>query len=166
MQKNNSYIILGIDPGYAITGWAILESQGQKLQLIDCGAITSDKNEIHANRLKNINQELDKIIKQYQPKILAVEELFFFKNLKTALKVAEARGVILMTAIQHDLVIREFTPLQVKQAVVGYGRADKNQIQQMIKVILKMTEKIKLDDTADAVAIAITCAHGGIATGK
>ncbi len=151
--------ILGIDPGYAITGWAILEKQGQKLKLIANGAITSTKEKEHAERLKILSEELEKIIKRYQPDILAVEELFFFKNLKTAIKVAEARGVVLMTVIKHNLKIYEFTPLQIKQALVGYGRAEKNQIQQMVKVILGLKNIPQPDDAADAAAVAITCAH-------
>jgi len=149
-------IILGVDPGYAITGWAVLEKNGQQLRLLDSGAITSHKSLAHAERLNVLRQELDKIIKKTNPQILSLEKLFFFKNLKTALKVAEARGVILMTALENNLEIKEFTPLQIKQALVGYGRAEKKQIQQMVKIILNLKEKIKLDDIADAVAAAIT----------
>lgn len=151
--------ILGIDPGYARAGWAILERNNQKLSLIKHGCIETVKETEHAERLKILNIELNKIIKKYKPQILAIEDLFFFKNLKTAIKVAEARGVILMTGINNNLKIKEFTPLQIKQALTGYGRADKNQIQQMVKMILKLKQIPKPDDAADAVAVAITCAN-------
>jgi len=151
--------ILGIDPGYARAGWSILEKTGQKLGLIKFGCIETPKDMEHAERLKFLNKELEKIIKKYQPEVLAVEDLFFFKNLKTAIKVAEARGVILMTAFNNKLIIKEYTPLQIKQALTGYGRADKNQIQQMVKMILNLKQIPKPDDAADAVAVAITCAN-------
>ena len=151
--------ILGIDPGVAIVGYGILEDNNKTLQLITSGCIlTSPKNK-HPERLAAIAQGLKKIIKKYKPDILAVEELFFCKNVKTALKVGEARGVILTTAMENNLPIYEYTPLQVKQAITGYGRADKNQIQQMVKVILNLSETIKPNDAADALAVAITCAH-------
>ncbi len=151
--------ILGVDPGYALAGWGILAKDGQKLKLIKYGCLTTSAKMSHAERLKKLHEELDKIIKKYKPDILAVEELFFFKNLKTALKVAEARGVILMTAMEHNLEIKEYTPLQVKQALVGYGRAEKKQIQAMVKVILSLKQAPEPDDAADAVAVSIICAH-------
>lgn len=156
---NKKITILGIDPGYAITGWAILEKRGHGLKLVKYGCITTHSKVPHAERLKKLHRELQKIIKKYQPDVLALEELFFFKNLKTALKVAEARGVILMTAIEHDLEIKEHTPLQVKQALVGYGRAEKKQIQEMVKVILNLKTIPQPDDAADAIAVSICCAH-------
>ena len=129
------------------------------LDLIKYGCIETTKETEHAERLKILNTDLNKIIKKYKPQILGIEDLFFFKNLKTAIKVAEARGVILMTGIENNLKIYEFTPLQIKQALTGYGRADKNQIQQMVKMILKLKTIPKPDDAADAVAVAITCAN-------
>ena len=157
MQK--AITILGVDPGYARAGWAIIEKQGQKLKLVKFGCIETPAKTEHAERLKTLNNDLKRIIKEYKPEVLAVENLFFFKNLKTAIKVAEARGVILVTAIEGGLKIKEFTPLQIKQALVGYGRAEKKQIQQMVKMILGLKEIPKPDDAADAVAAAITCAH-------
>lgn len=151
--------ILGIDPGVAIVGYGIIEEKNKKLGLIAQGCILTKASDPHPERLRQIARELSKIIKQYQPDILAIEELFFCKNVKTALKVGEARGVILALAMQMGLLIREFTPLQVKQALTGYGRADKNQIQQMVKVILELKNIIKSDDAADAAAVAICCAH-------
>lgn len=159
MKDKKTQIILGIDPGYARAGWSILEKSGQNLKLAKYGCIETPKGMEHAERLKFLNSELEKIIKKYKPEILAIEDLFFFKNLKTAIKVAEARGVILMTAFNNKLIIKEYTPLQIKQALVGYGRADKNQIQQMVKMILRLKDVPKPDDAADAVAVAITCAN-------
>ncbi|MDD5290150.1 MAG: crossover junction endodeoxyribonuclease RuvC [Patescibacteria group bacterium] len=152
-------IILGIDPGYAITGWAILEKKGAKLIPLDYGAIETMSGLPHAERLLILHQALQKIIKKFKPELLSVEELFFFKNLKTAIKVAEARGVILAVAAEAGLKILEITPLQIKQALVGYGRAEKKQVQQMVKVILGLKEIPEPDDAADALAAAITGAN-------
>lgn len=152
-------IILGIDPGYARAGWGVISAEKNQVNFIDTGCLETPKNMMHAERLQNLSLALDKIIDKYHPKILAIEELFFFKNLKTAIKVAESRGIILAKAFEHHLTIYEFTPLQIKQAITGYGRADKNQIQQMVKIILKQSKIIKPDDAADAIAVAITCAH-------
>ncbi|MFH1610320.1 MAG: crossover junction endodeoxyribonuclease RuvC [Patescibacteria group bacterium] len=159
MPDKKPKTILGIDPGYARAGWSILESSGQNLKLIDCGCLETTKETQHATRLKFLHTELNKIIRKYKPEILSVEDLFFFKNLKTAIKVAEARGVILITAIENDLEIKEFTPLQIKQALVGYGRAEKKQIQQMVKMILNLEKIPQPDDAADAIAVAITCVN-------
>lgn len=150
--------ILGIDPGYAIAGWGVVSKEKHSLKFIGAGCIVTPKEMPHAERLRYLSEQVEKLIKQYHPAVLAVEELFFFKNLKTALKVAEARGVILAMAMKHTLVIKEFTPLQIKQAVTSYGRADKTQMQKMVKVILNLPAIIRPDDAADAVAAAITCA--------
>ncbi len=152
-------IILGIDPGVAIVGYGIIEAKNNKLKLVGYGCILTKAGQQHATRLAEISKQFKKIIKTYQPDILAIEELFFCKNVKTALKVGEARGIILAQAMQAGLPIYEYTPLQVKQALTGYGRADKNQIQQMVKIILGLKQIPKPDDAADAVAVAITCAH-------
>ncbi len=152
-------VILGIDPGVAIVGYGLIENRQNKLRLITYGCIYTAAQKQHAQRLAEISQQFKKIIKDYQPDILAIEELFFCKNVKTALKVGEARGIILSQAMQAKLPIYEYTPLQVKQAMTGYGRADKNQIQQMVKMVLGLKQIPKPDDAADAVAIAITCAH-------
>lgn len=152
-------IILGIDPGVAIVGYGLIKARANKLKLIDYGCVLTEAKKQHAQRLAEISEQFKKIIKDYQPNILAIEELFFCKNTKTALKVGEARGIILAQAMQANLPIYEYTPLQVKQAMTGYGRADKNQIQQMVKIILGLKQIPKPDDAADAVAVAITCAH-------
>lgn len=154
-------IILGIDPGFAITGYGIIEKTGKNnIKMIDYGCITTNSKENFSERLKIIHKELTEIIKKYDNlSLIAVEELFFCKNVKTALMVGQARGVILLTAIQAGISLKELTPLQVKQGITGYGKADKKQIQKMAQVILKLKEIPTPDDAADALAIAITAAN-------
>lgn len=152
-------IILGIDPGFAITGVGVLKKVGSEASYVAHGCIITDKGEDFPIRLKKINQELNKVIKKYKPDCVAIEDLFFYKNVKTAMKVGQARGVIMLTATQNNLSIYEYTPLQVKQALTGYGRADKNQIQQMVKIVFKLKEIPQPDDAADALAIALCCAN-------
>ena len=154
-------IILGIDPGTARTGFGIIKKtkDKNKLKTIDYGCITTDPALSDGKRLKIINDELNKLIKKYQPDILAVENVYFFKNLKTAMPVSQAKGVILLTAAKKKIPVYEFTPLQVKMTIVGYGRADKKQIQKMVKVLLNLKEVPRPDDAADALAIAICCAY-------
>lgn len=152
-------IILGIDPGIADTGYGVIRAEKQKLTCLDYGSIkTMAKTEL-ADRLEIISQELNKIIKKYQPDLTAVEELFFCKNVKTALIVGQARGVILLTAKQNKIPVVEFTPLQVKQAVSTYGRAEKIQVQKMVKLLLDLKEIPQSDDAADALAVAICAAN-------
>lgn len=150
-------IILGIDPGIADTGYGVIKKTGDHYSLVDYGSIKTPAKTDLSERLVSLHNELESIIKKYQPEIIGVEELFFAKNVKTAITVAHARGVILLTAKEQNCTVREFTPLQVKQALIGYGRADKNQIQQMIKTILKLKEIPRPDDAADALAIAVCC---------
>lgn len=152
-------IILGIDPGTAIVGYGIILKEKSKLSLVDYGCVTTDKILSQADRLGIIKKEIGKIMKKYDPQVMAIEELFFFKNLKTAIKVAEARGVLLVTGKEAGLHICEFTPLEVKIATVGYGRAEKVQVQKMVKAILNLKEIPKPDDAADALAIAICAAN-------
>lgn len=152
-------IILGIDPGVATTGFGVIKKTGGCLQVVDFGCIKTKPQTSFSKRLEEIHQQLKKLIRKYQPSIISVEDLFFCKNVKTALAVGQARGVVLLTAMQSKLPIYEYTPLQVKQAITSYGRADKLQIQNMVKVILKLTELPKPDDAADALAIAICCAN-------
>lgn len=151
--------ILGIDPGFAITGYSIVDYIGNKFNLETSGAILTEAKTSFPLRLERINKELDNIIKQYNPDAMAIEELFFNNNAKTAINVAQARGVILVTARQNNLNIYEYTPLQVKQAVTGYGRADKIQVQRMVKMILNTEKLPKLDDITDSMAMAICHAH-------
>ena len=152
-------IILGIDPGLATTGFGVVcEKQGE-VEYLSCGYIATAKNADLAQRLLVISKSLDKLIKQYQPGLVAVESIFFAQNRTTAIVVAQARGVILATSAKHNLPLVEYTPLQVKQALTGYGRADKKQIQKIVKSVLKLKDIPKPDDSADALAIAICAAH-------
>ncbi len=148
-------IILGIDPGLAIVGWAVIESYRGNTRPIAFGAITTPAHTEIEKRLLMIENDLDEVIEKYKPDEVAIEELFFNTNSTTAIAVAEARGVILLTAHKHGVKISEYTPLQVKQAVVGYGKAEKHQVIAMVTSILKLPKPPKPDDTADAVAIAL-----------
>lgn len=152
-------IILGIDPGTATTGYGLIEDKKGELKVVDYGCVCTKKSLAMPERLDLIAKGLKKIIKKYKPQAMAVENLFFFKNAKTAITVGQARGVILFIGKNEKLEVLEYTPLQVKQAVVGYGRADKNQIQQMVKAILNLKTAPKPDDAADALAVAICCAN-------
>ncbi len=152
-------IILGIDPGYAIVGYGAVRYDGNKFSVIEYGAITTDSSMDMFERLKSIHNDLNEIIERVKPDFMAIEELFFNSNQKTAINVAQARGVLLLSALNHGVEVFEYTPLQVKQAVAGYGRADKNQVQQMVKLLLNLDKVPKPDDTADAVAIAICHGH-------
>lgn len=154
-------IILGIDPGFAIVGYGIVEYSGNKFKTIDYGAITTNNKITFPERLKIVYDELTDIIEKYKPDCIAIEELFFNKNVKTAINVGQARGVILLSAINSGAEVYEYTPLQIKQGVVGYGRAEKKQVQEMVKVILNLKAAPKPDDTADALAVAICHAHSG-----
>lgn len=151
--------ILGIDPGLAIVGWAVLESEQGSLRPIAFGAITTPAHTDIEERLLTIRRDLECVIDKYEPSEMAIEELFFNTNITTGIAVAEARGVILCTAHERGVKISEYTPLQVKQAVVGYGRAEKQQVIAMVTSILKLKSPPKPDDTADAVAIAICHAN-------
>ena len=152
-------IILGVDPGTAITGYGVLQSDGDALQMIAYGAITTPADWKMPQRLQHIYAELTALIAQHQPTDAAVEKLFFSKNVRTALSVGQARGVVLLAAAQAGLTIHEYTPLEVKQAVVGYGRAEKEQVQQMVRMLLQLDHAPQPDDAADALAIAICHAH-------
>lgn len=152
-------IILGIDPGFAITGYGIVKYEGNRFSVIDYGAITTKAGADFSGRLLTINEALVSLIKKYKPDAVSVEELFFNKNIKTALSAAHGRGVALLAAAASGVNVYEYTPLQVKQAVVGYGRAEKGQIQQMVKVILNLSEIPKPDDVADALAVAVCHGH-------
>ena len=148
-------IILGIDPGLAIVGWGVIESVNGRMRPIAYGAITTPAHTDVEARLLMIQNDLESIIEKYKPDEMAVEELFFNTNITTAIAVAEARGVVLCTAHKLGVKISEYTPLQVKQAVVGYGKAEKHQVISMVTTILKLPSPPTPDDTADAVAIAI-----------
>ena len=151
--------ILGIDPGFAKTGYSIIDYQGNKFKLIDSGAVTTKAGESFPLRLTKIYDDLSMIIDEYKPDAISVEELFFNNNVKTAINVAQARGVVLVVGCQKQIPTYEYTPLQIKQAVAGYGRADKIQVQKMVKAILNVEKLPKLDDTTDSMAAAICHAH-------
>ncbi len=153
-------IILGIDPGYAIVGYGVIEKNdiGQ-IRVLDYGAINTPKDEDFPVRLAMIQDGMMALIKKYKPNSVAVEELFFNQNITTGIAVAEARGVILCTAIQNVPNLFEFTPIQIKQSITGYGKADKKQVQLMTKSILNLKTMPKPDDAADALAVALCLAQ-------
>ena len=158
-------IILGVDPGTASTGFGIIKQTKskkggkEKLQCLCCGLIKTEPSFSAGDRLKKINSELNGLINKYKPSVLAVENIFFFKNLKTALPVSQAKGVILLTAAKKNIPVYEFTPLQVKINITGYGRAEKKQVQKMTKTLLDLKEIPSPDDVADALATAICCVN-------
>ena len=151
--------VLGIDPGFAITGYGIIDYEGNKFKLLESGAVTTEAGVSFPLRISKIYDDLTMLINKYNPDALSIEELFFNKNVKTAISVAHGRGAVLIAASKNNIPVYEYTPLQVKQAVVGYGRADKIQVQQMVKAILNLEKVPKLDDITDAMAIAICHAH-------
>jgi crossover junction endodeoxyribonuclease RuvC len=153
--KQASEIILGIDPGFGRIGWGVIIQDKSDWQVVNYGCIETDMKDKFIDRLAELHSKIKKIIKKYKPTRMAVEDLFFFKNLKTAIKVGQARGVILLTGVESGLLIDEFTPLQVKQAITGYGRAEKPQMQKMAQMILGLKQPIKSDDAADALAVAL-----------
>lgn len=155
MKKEKETIILGLDPGTATTGWGVIREERKAPFLVAFGCIETSKNKSTMERLKEIADDLEEILRKYQPDEVAVEDLFFFKNLKTAIKVAQARGVLLLLATRQKCAVYEYTPLQIKQALTGYGRADKMQVQLMVKQILKIKTIPRPDDAADALAVAL-----------
>lgn len=154
-------VILGIDPGIAIVGWGVLEYSGTKFKVLGYGSIQTPSTLSTEDRLCVIFRELKEIILKYKPEHMAIEELFWNTNQKTGIRVSEARGVILLCGRISGLKIHEYTPLQVKQAVVGYGRAEKKQVISMVTMLLGLEKPPKPDDTADALAIAICHGHSG-----
>ena len=148
--------IIGIDPGTGILGFGVIEVTKGKAQLVDAGVIRTPVKEDDAVRLQTIFEEITDIIVETKPQEMSVEKLFFAQNVTTAMTVAQARGVVLLAGKQANLAIYEYTPLQIKQAITGYGRAEKKQIQEMVRVILQLKEVPKPDDCADALAAALT----------
>lgn len=149
-------IVLGIDPGIGRCGWGVIEIKSSKIKAHGYGCIETSPKTIVQDRLKQIHHEISKIIKTYKPDVLAIEEIFFAANAKTAFVVGEARGVILLTAAQNKVNVSTYTPLQVKMALTGYGRTEKKELGEVVKTLLKLKEVPKPDDTADGLAIAIT----------
>jgi len=155
LQKNDSQIIIGIDPGIADTGFGIIKKTGSDLKLIAYGSIKTNKKNDLGKRLLELEKHLKTLLKKYQPNRAVIEKLFFCNNQKTALTVGQARGVIILTVEKEQIPIIELTPLQVKQGITGYGKAEKKQIQQIVKMILKLKKIPQPDDASDALAMAI-----------
>ncbi|MBQ3602774.1 MAG: crossover junction endodeoxyribonuclease RuvC [Clostridia bacterium] len=151
--------ILGIDPGYAIVGYGIVDYEANHFKVVDFGAVTTQAHTPFDLRLQTIYNGLSCLIEKYKPDAMSIEKLYFNTNTTTAIDVAQARGVIVLAAAQGGLDISEYTPLQVKQSVVGYGRAEKKQVQEMTRLMLNLQSVPKPDDTADALALAICHAH-------
>ncbi len=156
-QEKKGVRVIGIDPGYGRVGWGIIEGASQNWKHVAHGCIETKPNAPLVPRLAQIARELQIIVDKYKPDCSAVEELFFYKNVTTAIQVAQARGVILLILHNSKLPVDEFTPLQIKQAVTGYGKADKKQVQKMIQFMLELKEIPKPDDAADALAVALSC---------
>lgn len=147
--------ILGIDPGYALVGYGLIDYDGYNSKIVDYGVISTPKEETLPNRLFVIYKTLKRLIEVYKPEVVSIEELFYFKNQKTIIPVAEARGVIVLTCKECGIDVFEYTPLQIKQALTGVGRAEKQQVQFMVKTLLNLDKIPKPDDAADAVAAAL-----------
>ncbi|WP_010270764.1 crossover junction endodeoxyribonuclease RuvC [Paenibacillus senegalensis] len=158
--------VMGIDPGIAIVGFGFIDKQGSKLVPVQYGSIQTEAHTDPAVRLKQVYEATNELIDKYKPQAVAIEKLFFNRNVTTAFAVGQARGVIMLAAVQHGLSIAEYTPLQVKQAVVGYGKAEKKQVQQMVKMFLNLSAVPKPDDVADALAVAICHAHSYVLAHK
>ncbi len=156
--STNNKIILGIDPGFGRVGWGVVEYSGGDIKHLAHGCIETNTKDSFVDRLVEIQKDLETIINKYQPEIAGVEDLFFYKNVTTAIKVSQARGVILLSLVNAGVAVEEFTPLQIKQSLTGYGRAEKGQIQKMVQMELGLAKKPSPDDAADALAVAITCA--------
>ncbi len=148
--------IIAIDPGYERVGIAILEKGNEKESLVFSECFKTSTIEKHEDRLRLIGEEIEKIIKKYKPEAMGIETLFFKNNAKTAMKVSEARGVIMYKAAKNKLTVAEYTPLQIKVAVTGYGKSDKDQVTEMVKRLIKISEPIKYDDEYDAIAVGLT----------
>lgn len=152
-------LTLGIDPGTATTGFGLVRQQGDKLFHVGCGCITTTPKETSQGRLAKIYHELKRLIAEHKPDTVAVERLYFGENSKTAMAVGQARGIVLLAAAESGTRVAEYTPLEVKLALTGYGKAEKRQIQQMVKFLLRLNDAPKSDDAADALAVAICHLH-------
>ena len=159
LQGGADMIVLGIDPGYAIVGYGVISFQGASYQALGCGAITTDADTPFDERLQIIFENMNRLIAEVRPDALSIESLYFQNNQKTGIMVAEARGVILLSARLAGIPVYEYTPLQVKTAVTGYGKAKKPQVMEMTKRLLKLSKMPRYDDTADALAVAICHVH-------
>lgn len=154
-----SSVILGIDPGLSDTGYGLIRIDGKGIALLEYGCIRTKSQDAFAMRLGDIAQRFEEIVKKFNPSLVSIEGLFFYKNISSALKVGQAKGAIIAIATRMGIPVDEYTPLEIKLAITGYGKADKNQMQQMIKIILKLSSIPKPSHAADALAAAICCAH-------
>lgn len=153
--------IMGVDPGYAIVGWGVVDYTGSGFKVVDYGAVTTPADRPFSARLEQIYSEFCALLSKHRPAGMGMEKLYFTKNVTTGIDVAQARGVLLLAARQQGLSLGEYTPLQVKQAVTGYGKAEKKQVMEMTRMLLNLPEVPKPDDVADALAVAICHAHTG-----
>ena len=153
--------ILGIDPGYATLGWGVIDYNANRFKVVECGAVITKSGLDFPKRLEQIYDDMCGLLDMFKPDAVSIEELFFNTNITTGISVAHGRGVILLACRKAGVRIYEYTPLQVKQAVVGYGKAEKQQVQMMVRMMLGMKEVARPDDAADALALAITHAHSG-----
>lgn len=151
--------ILGIDPGTAITGFGVIDCEGDRFKFVDAGVIRTPKEQPMNERLLTVYDEVHELLAEFKPDVMSIELLFFARNVTTAMTVGQSRGIVMLAATQAKIPVFEYTPMQVKQAVTGYGKADKKQIQEMVKQLLKLDAIPKPDDAADGLAIAIT--HAG-----
>jgi len=158
MRGHKTVRILGLDPGIARTGFGVVEKVHSAIVPVAFGCITTNQSLAYPDRLLRLEQQLLKILRRYQPSLVAIEKLFFYKNVKTAFAVGQARGVLLLTVGRRGIPIDELTPQQVKTAVTGYGKADKRQVQRMVQLLLRLSKLPTPDDTADALAAALTAA--------
>lgn len=155
-------IIMGIDPGDTLIGFGVIKKSGSRAELVAQGCISiPSSGKTTSQKLHELEKKLGEVLSAHSPEVVGIEDIFFFKNLKTAIKVAQARGVILATCERHNVAVLEFTPLQIKQAVTGYGRAEKKQVQKMVRAILGVKIPFTQDDAADALAAAI-CTHSSM----
>ena len=152
-------LILGIDPGMAIVGYSLLNTEGDNLELISSGSIQTKSDKKDSQRLLEIFEDMCTSIEKFKPDVASIEKLFYFKNQKTIIPVAEARGVIVMALEKYGIRIYEFTPLEIKQNLTGFGRADKKEVERMVKITLNQEDLPKLDDTVDSIAMGICCAR-------
>jgi crossover junction endodeoxyribonuclease RuvC len=162
-ERGGFLIVLGIDPGYALMGWGVVESEGNRMKLINYGCIETKAGVPMQNRLRTLQLGVRDLLNIYKPDDVAFEELFFARIVTTALMVGAARGAAIIAAAEYTNSLYEYTPMQIKQAITGYGKADKKQIQQMVKLLLKLDDIPKPDDAADAIACAITHCQAGVA---
>ncbi|WP_322905724.1 crossover junction endodeoxyribonuclease RuvC [Paenibacillus campi] len=158
--------IMGIDPGIAIVGFGFIDKNGSKLTPVQYGCIQTEAHTPEEERLLHVYEAMMQLIEKYEPQMIAFEKLFFNRNVTTAMSVSQARGVAILAAAQKGLPVAEYTPMQVKQAIVGYGKAEKRQVQEMVRMFLNLQKIPKPDDVADALAVAVCHAHSYVLNSK